>query len=88
MIPKHIKGMRSYRGGIIKSLGKKTILVNNKAKFIKELTLNDLFIFESVAYNILNKLNYKLYNKKSELISKFNNSLYKIFKLYYNFFIF
>ena len=59
----------------------KPLLVNNKAKFIKELSLNDVLIFESVAYIMLNNLNYKLYNKNSQLISHFSKSQLNQFNL-------
>jgi len=57
------------------------LLLNKKSKFIKEIILNDVIIFESVAYIMLNNLNYKLYNKNSQLISHFSKSQLNQFNL-------
>ncbi len=51
----------------------KPILKNNKSKFIKGLSKEQLLIFESIAIKSLNALGYSLLNNKRNLISKFNN---------------
>ncbi len=59
----------------------KPLIVNNKAKFVKELRLKDLLIIESIASDILLKLDYEIYNKGDECISNFSDDEIDEFKI-------
>ena len=59
----------------------KPLIVNNKAKFFKELRLKDLLIIEGIAYDMLLNLDYKIYNKSDELVTNFSDDEIDEFKI-------
>lgn len=58
----------------------KPIMKNNINKFLHELSSEDIAIFESVAGDILQKLNYKLYSPQEALHSHFTEEEMAFFK--------
>jgi len=63
---------------------KKPVLTDNFNKFKKGMSQNDICIFESVAGDVLQKLNYSLENKKETLFNSFSENEIETFNLINN----